>query len=651
VRAAAAVALLIGLTFAPASAEDAPLVMVIMDPLAVQLACECVEGYAQRDYLQLETLLEARLGREVQTIFAESIPEAMTRAAAPPHLVIGKRSVVEFDASAAGLALRPLAMLTGKQGETTLTGLFVVRRDDPAQTIEDIADHRIVLGPREATEKHAAALEALGGSFALAPDRLETRATCNSAAAALLDGDADAAVISSYALPLFEGCDIVDRGDLRVVGSTAPVPFVTAFVTEHLPTAEDHRVLDALMAATSDVALLHALESRDGFVPVAASWADWRGPSRDAISPYVPDSLPDEARFLWRTPLQSITLSGVAVADGRVVVADKSADQSEDIFICLDVETGAEVWRLSYVAAEDMDYTNSSRAAPVISGERAWLLGAFGDLHCVDMGDGEVIWKRNIFADFGAETLQWGSCATPLLVGGRLIVNPGAPEASLVALDAASGKVIWQTPGPGAAYSSFIVGVFGGTPQIVGYDAVSLGGWDIATGTRLWQLRPDFQGDFNVPTPVDLGGRLLVATENNGTRVYAFNDDGTIIADPAARNEEFAPDTVSPVVVDGLVFGAFSGLMCLDTADELKTVWRLDEDALRDHVSLIGGNGRVLAITEGGELLLLPAQRGAPADLDRLQVWDKAEVWSHPALLDGRLYIRNHDELACLLLD
>jgi len=91
--------------------------------------------------------------------------------------------------------------------------------------------------------------------------------------------------------------------------------------------------------------------------------------------------------------------------------------------------------------------------------------------------------------------------------------------------------------------------------------------------------------------------------------------------------------------------------MCLDTADELKTIWRLDEDALRDHVSLIGGNGRVLAITEGGELLLLPAQRGAPADLDRLQVWDKAEVWSHPALLDGRLYIRNHDELACLLLD
>ena len=62
-----------------------------------------------------------------------------------------------------------------------------------------------------------------------------TKASCNAGALAVAEGQADAAVISSYALPLLEGCDVIDKGVLRVLGRTKPVPFVTVFATESLP--------------------------------------------------------------------------------------------------------------------------------------------------------------------------------------------------------------------------------------------------------------------------------------------------------------------------------------------------------------------------------------------------------------------------------
>ena len=91
-----------------------------------------------------------------------------------------------------------------------------------------------------------------------------------------------------------------------------------------------------------------------------------------------------------------------------------------------------------------------------------------------------------------------------------------------------------------------IVGNFGGMRQIVGYDAVSLGGWDIADGHRVWTLIPPQKGDFNTPTPIAVDGRLLVSSENNGTRLYDFDDCGVICQEPVAEHCDLAPDASTP---------------------------------------------------------------------------------------------------------
>src|SRR5207302_1673345 len=75
-----------------------------------------------------------------------------------------------------------------------------------------------------------------------------------------------------------------------------------------------------------------------------------------------------------------------------------------------------------------------------------------------------------------------------------------------------------------------------GQVQVIGHDAVSLGGWEPATGKRLWTLLPEKPNDFNVPTPIALDDKLLVSTENNGTRLYEFDDNGLLKPKPIAVN-------------------------------------------------------------------------------------------------------------------
>ena len=384
----------------------------------------------------------------------------------------------------------------------------------------------------------------------------------------------------------------------------------------------------------------------------AEQWLQWRGAGREGISPWLPERLPPNPKILWKKQMTGAGLSGIVATSRQVIVADRDPLDQDDVFRCLDAHTGTEIWKLQYPALGDMDYGNSPRATPVIHDGKVYLLGAFGDLHCLKLAGGEVVWKKNLVQEFGAKLVVWGMCASPLVVDGKLIVNPGAKDASLVALDGRSGKVVWRSPGMAAAYSSFIVGRFGGLRQIVGYDQVSLGGWEVATGKRLWSLVPPEQGDFNVPTPINVDGKLLVTTENNGTRLYQFDRQGKILPEPVAENFDLAPDSSTPVVVDGKVFGCWGELYCLDLSSGLKALWTAEDEAFEDYVTIIGNRERLLITSARGELLLVGTGGDRYELISRLRVFgEDSEVLSHPALVGRRLYIRDGSAVCCVALD
>lgn len=643
-----------------------PLRIAVTDPLCSRLAPEHLRNRVQRDYTQFGAFLQERLDRPVEILYRGSPREILQSHPGQIDLIVGRTSAVSFDAAEANEPVRPIARLTDAEGKDEILGLFVVRTRSPAKAIGDLADHRILFGPPCDVERHSEALALLAEHGVAPVPPLRIVSDCVEALMAVAKSDADAAVISSYALPLLEGFTGVENGTLRVVGQTAPQPFISVFATTRLSPAGERTIRDAVLSVRTDPQLLAALESKSGFMelehaPVtepsppaqrpASEWTDWRGPGRSGISPDVPAELPKTPRLHWKRRLTGGGLSGVSATATHVIVADKSEQNDQDIWRCLDAETGRELWTIAYSTSGEMEFTNVPRAAPVIHGSFVYLLGAFGDLHCVSIEGSRIVWRRNIVKEFNAKLPKWGMCSTPLIVDDMLIVNPGAPDASLAALGLYTGETVWQTPGELPGYGSLILGTFGGVRQIVGHDATSLAGWDPNTGRRLWTLLPTKKGDYNVPTPVHIDGRLLVATENNGARLYEFDAGGRINPIPIAQNRKLAPDTSTPVAIDGMVFGCFRGLFCLDLGQNLNTLYSTGGDgALNDYTALIAGNGRILAVTVQGELILLRASRQSFTPISRLRLFEDTEVWSHPALVGNRLYIRSMKEICCFLL-
>ena len=249
-------------------ASSSLLTMVVMDPLAAPLACDCVQGYANRQYQRLAEALEARLDTKVQVHWTESL--AKLREKEPDtrfDLVIGKDSVVVAQGKKLGLGFLPIASLTGKDGKTTQHGLFVVRAESSVASLIDLEGATIFFGPEECDEKWSAPRGLLATLDVKTASDSKVYGACSEAAKALMalpDDAMAAAVISSYAAPLLEGCGTINKGDLRIVGQTGDLPFVTAFVDQTLPQSRRDEIKQALITLR-DKELLTVLESAKGF--------------------------------------------------------------------------------------------------------------------------------------------------------------------------------------------------------------------------------------------------------------------------------------------------------------------------------------------------------------------------------------------------
>lgn len=318
----------------------------------------------------------------------------------------------------------------------------------------------------------------------------------------------------------------------------------------------------------------------------------------------------------------------------------------------MDADSGEMLWQLAYAAKGELDYGNSPRATPLIHDGLVYLFGAFGHLTCADVATGTILWQRNVAEDFGVPPLDWGLAGSPLLLDERLFVQPGGVRGSIVAIEPYTGEDLWATGTAPPGHSSLVVATHPRGKQLVGYDKHSLGGWDPETGARLWTVTPANSGDFNVPTPIVFDDRIFVATENNGSRLYALQADGTLNSKPIAANEDLYPDSHSPVRAHGRIFGVSSGLHCLDPNSGLRTIWSEEESEFYEYAALIASDDRLLCLTLDAQLILIDATASEYRELGRLKLATaRRETYSHPALLGSRLYVRIGDELTCLDLE
>ena len=142
---------------------------------------------------------------------------------------------------------------------------------------------------------------------------------------------------------------------------------------------------------------------------LAADWPQWFGPNRDGVSPETgllkdwPDSGP---AVLWRTPLGE-GFSSIAIARGAAYTM--FAEGKDEYAVCLDAATGEERWRVKTGSNfSDWQGGNGPRATPIIDKERAFFLGANGQLYALNVEDGETVWSHHLQTEYISDPPHWG---------------------------------------------------------------------------------------------------------------------------------------------------------------------------------------------------------------------------------------------------
>ena len=195
--------------------------------------------------------------------------------------------------------------------------------------------------------------------------------------------------------------------------------------------------------------------------------AGWRGDGSGVYPAAVlPGEWNDTKNVLWRVTVGNAS-SSPAIAAGRVFVTSEPSK-----IVCVNLNDGAIRWKAS-LTADDAPAEFKARAAasaaaatscgyaaptPVSDGTNVFCVFGSGLIGCYS-NDGIRKWVR--YFEPAAET--YGHSSSPLLIDGKLLVNVH----HLVALDAGSGKTLWECPDAEHTYGTPARVDAGGTKVVV----------------------------------------------------------------------------------------------------------------------------------------------------------------------------------------
>lgn len=392
-------------------------------------------------------------------------------------------------------------------------------------------------------------------------------------------------------------------------------------------------------------------------VAAAADWPQWLGPHRDAVSAEKVALWKEAPKVLWRQPVGEGHSSPV-VAGGRVFLHIKTKDKDAEEVLAFDAKSGQPLWNVSYPRPKfDSPFGAGPRSTPAVASGKLYALGVTGILTCLDAANGKQLWQVDTQKDFRPPGLKFGVSCSPLVEGDKVLINVGAKGASIVAFHKDKGEVVWKALDDPASYSSPIVYDQAGRRQVVFLTGAGVVSLDPANGSAFWKFPlVDLLSESSI-TPVRTGDLLIASSVTYGSVGLRLDQKGDAPASAqawknAALNCYFS--TPVPVgkehtyfVTGGLLPPPQVTLRCVETATG-KELWSRGKVG-KYHASLLRtGDNRLLLLDDGGNLVLLDPNPKEYRELARARVC--GPTWAHPALSDGRLYVRDAKELICLQL-
>ena len=417
----------------------------------------------------------------------------------------------------------------------------------------------------------------------------------------------------------------------------------------------------------------------------ANDWPQWRGEDRrgEWTETGIVEALPDELKVAWRVPINS-GYSGAAVADGRVFITDWAEDPESRTMdgteraLALDEETGEVLWVQEWPTTYRMlmfSYAIGPRATPTVDGDRVYVVGAAGDLYCLDVETGDVLWEKHYIADYDSFIPTWGVASSPIVDGDRLItVVGGEPGGLVMAWDKRTGEEIWRALDVVGemGYGQPIIIEAGGARQLIIWHAAALVSLNPETGEVYWDEEWEAGAGMSVATPVVSDNYLLVSQFYRGSMMMQLNQDrpdATLLWRGQSRSEmpgetDGLHALITTPLIEGDYFygvGSYGELRGLD-ARTGQRLWMSDEMTAQarwgtafmvkhdDRYFVVNDDGFLIdarftpeGYVERGRIKLIEATSDAAFGPTRR--FARPVNWSHPAYANGHIVHRNDNEI------
>jgi outer membrane protein assembly factor BamB len=411
----------------------------------------------------------------------------------------------------------------------------------------------------------------------------------------------------------------------------------------------------------------------------ADNWPQWMGPDRDNIwkEDGILDRFPANGpRIVWRTPVAG-GYAGPAVSDGSVIVTDyvtsddvkvsnferKSFTGVERI-LCLDEVTGEQRWKQEYPVNYSISYPAGPRCTPNIDGDFVYTLGAEGNLLCLNLTSGQIVWSKDLKTEYKTKAALWGYSAHPLIDGDKLICLVGGQGSHVVAFDKRTGEEIWRAlTSSEQGYSPPTIIEAGGRRQLILAYPDAVTSVDPETGDVFWTVDYEATSGSIIMSPVRWNEYLYIAGYSNKNLMLRLATDRpeASVMWQDKRKHAISPVNTQPFIDGNVLYGADQGgeLFAIDipSGDRLwGTGWPLAERPLQTGTTFIVKQAdRYWLFTEQGDLIIAKLTRDGHEELDRAKVIEPTNVafgrdvvWCAPAFANKRMYVRNDKEIVCV---